>query len=149
VLDISDPQEPVSLLTYATGQWPEDVQVIDGYAYVADNEGGLAVLALKIAGDLNCDGYLNGFDIDPFVQALVTPDAYAAAHPGCHRENADCNGDGAVNGYDTARPQAATKGSVGPPWPTLAAREFARRAKKSSVCSIDPFVLLLTGGSRR
>jgi parallel beta-helix repeat protein/predicted outer membrane repeat protein len=51
-------------------------------------------------GDLNCDGAVNGYDIDPFVLALTSPEAYVAAHPDCDYMLADCNGDGAVNGYD-------------------------------------------------
>jgi hypothetical protein len=51
-------------------------------------------------GDMNCDGTLNGFDIDPFVLALTDPTAYAVAYPICMRSLADVNGDGAVNGFD-------------------------------------------------
>jgi hypothetical protein len=51
-------------------------------------------------GDLNCDGGLNAFDIDPFVLALTSPTAYAAAFPACDYMLADINGDGAVNAFD-------------------------------------------------
>jgi hypothetical protein len=51
-------------------------------------------------GDLNCDGALNGYDIDPFVLALIDAAAYAATFPDCDRTLADINGDGAINGYD-------------------------------------------------
>jgi hypothetical protein len=54
-------------------------------------------------GDLNCDGTVNGYDIDPFVLALTSaPDfeAYQAAFPSCEGLLADVNGDGMVNGYD-------------------------------------------------
>jgi hypothetical protein len=51
-------------------------------------------------GDLNCDGAVNAFDIDPFVLALTDPTGYAAAFPGCIILNADCNGDGLVNAFD-------------------------------------------------
>jgi hypothetical protein len=51
-------------------------------------------------GDVNCDGDVNGYDIDPFVLALTDPGAYAAAFPGCDINNADINDDGAINGYD-------------------------------------------------
>ena len=51
-------------------------------------------------GDMNCDGLLNAFDIDPFVLALVTPEQYAAAFPDCLIERADCNCDGIVNAFD-------------------------------------------------
>jgi hypothetical protein len=51
-------------------------------------------------GDLNCDGDVNGYDIDPFVLALTDATAYEAAYPDCEIMNADTNGDGVVNGYD-------------------------------------------------
>jgi len=51
-------------------------------------------------GDLNCDGKLNNFDIDPFVLALTNPTGYAQKFPDCDRMLADCNGDGAVNNFD-------------------------------------------------
>lgn len=53
-----------------------------------------------IAGDMNCDGILNNFDIDPFVTALVDPIGYADAYPECDRQNADMNGDGSVDNFD-------------------------------------------------
>ncbi|MBL8879256.1 MAG: YncE family protein [Phycisphaerales bacterium] len=46
-------------------------------------------------GDMNGDGQLNNFDIDPFVLALTQPDQYAAQFPGL---NGACAGD--VNGID-------------------------------------------------
>jgi hypothetical protein len=51
-------------------------------------------------GDPNCDGVLSTFDIDPFVLALTSPEAYAAAFPTCDRMLADVNCDGAVNAFD-------------------------------------------------
>ncbi|MBU0639778.1 MAG: thrombospondin type 3 repeat-containing protein [Planctomycetes bacterium] len=55
-------------------------------------------------GDLNCDGVLNGFDIDAFVLALqATPPSYPeyyAQYPDCDIYLADINGDGQVNGFD-------------------------------------------------
>jgi hypothetical protein len=51
-------------------------------------------------GDLNCDGVINGYDIDPFVLALTGPAEYAAQFADCDYMLADCNGDGYVNGYD-------------------------------------------------
>jgi hypothetical protein len=52
------------------------------------------------AGDLNCDGLVNSFDIDPFVLALTDPAGYATAQPGCNRMLADTNHDGVVNSFD-------------------------------------------------
>lgn len=45
-------------------------------------------------GDLNCDGAINVFDIDPFVLALTDAAAYSAAYPACGSILADLNGDG-------------------------------------------------------
>jgi hypothetical protein len=53
--------------------------------------------ALQMAGDLNCDGYVNFGDINPFVLALVDPAAYVTTYPSCDIMNADMNGDGSVD----------------------------------------------------
>lgn len=55
---------------------------------------------LSRAGDLNCDGRIDNFDVDPFVLALVQPAAYSAAQPNCRRSNADVNTDGVVDNFD-------------------------------------------------
>ena len=52
------------------------------------------------AGDCNCDGVVNVFDIDPFVLALVDAAGYQAAYPNCSISNADTNRDGTVNVFD-------------------------------------------------
>ncbi len=52
------------------------------------------------AGDMNCDGSLNGFDIEAFVAALLDLNDYAARFPACNALNADVNHDGSVNGLD-------------------------------------------------
>ncbi|MGE0482118.1 MAG: hypothetical protein AB7Q17_16780 [Phycisphaerae bacterium] len=51
-------------------------------------------------GDVNCDGQVNNFDIDPFVLALTDPTAYAVTYPTCDIDSADINLDGAVNNFD-------------------------------------------------
>ncbi|MBL8880773.1 MAG: right-handed parallel beta-helix repeat-containing protein, partial [Phycisphaerales bacterium] len=51
-------------------------------------------------GDLDCNGVVNNFDIDPFVLALTDPAAYEAAFPDCNINNADVNDDGLVNNFD-------------------------------------------------
>jgi hypothetical protein len=51
-------------------------------------------------GDLNCDGAVNAFDIDPFVLALTDPDGYTAAFPDCDITTGDVNCDGNVNAFD-------------------------------------------------
>jgi hypothetical protein len=56
--------------------------------------------SLAIIGDVNCDGQVNAFDIDPFVLALTDTAGYAAAYPDCDISTADINGDGEVDAFD-------------------------------------------------
>jgi hypothetical protein len=51
-------------------------------------------------GDLNCDGYVDLADINPFVVALSNRSTFEAQHPYCHWLNADCNGVGKVSFAD-------------------------------------------------
>ena len=51
-------------------------------------------------GDMNCDGYVDFFDIDPFVLAVTDPAGYPAAYPDCDIILADCNQDGVVDFFD-------------------------------------------------
>ncbi|MGE0481363.1 MAG: DNRLRE domain-containing protein [Phycisphaerae bacterium] len=53
-----------------------------------------------LLGDMNCDGLVNNFDIDPFVLAVTDPAGYSAAFPSCDINNADVNDDGVVNNFD-------------------------------------------------
>jgi hypothetical protein len=48
-------------------------------------------------GDVNCDGFVDFGDINPFVEALTDPDEYQGTYPGCPPENADINADGSVD----------------------------------------------------
>lgn len=50
--------------------------------------------------DVNCDGLVNNFDINPFVLALSDPELYAQMFPDCPITSADINGDGVVNNFD-------------------------------------------------
>lgn len=51
-------------------------------------------------GDTNCDGSINGLDIQPFIWALNDPARYGQEHPTCALLTADVNGDGSLNGTD-------------------------------------------------
>ncbi|MCG3125360.1 MAG: hypothetical protein CHACPFDD_00178 [Phycisphaerae bacterium] len=53
-----------------------------------------------VAGDMNCDGSVNGFDVDGFVLALSDPVGYVTQYPNCDIANGDVNADGSVNGFD-------------------------------------------------
>jgi len=56
---------------------------------------------LVTRGDANCDGTLDGFDIQPFVLLLTDPNAYAAEYFGCDGPTfCDMNNDGSVDGFD-------------------------------------------------
>ena len=56
-----------------------------------------------VLGDVNCDGVVDQFDIDPFVLALINAEAYELAYPDCDIRTADCNYDGAVDTFDIDR----------------------------------------------
>ncbi len=75
--------------TYDTGVGTPPIVDMGAYEYQ-----GFAV------GDLNCDGAVDFFDIDPFVMALVFPEEYETSYPDCSLLNADCNGDGVVDFFD-------------------------------------------------
>lgn len=81
VADINDADECV--VFYGTPFWTD-----------------IAFIRQRQRGDLNCDGRVDNFDIDPFVQALADPDGYEADHPSCATWLADCNRDGLVNNFD-------------------------------------------------
>jgi len=61
---------------------------------------GAAFAPGPVPGDINCDGNIDGFDIQPFVQALTDPDGYHATHPDCDIRSADTNQDGVIDGFD-------------------------------------------------
>lgn len=51
-------------------------------------------------GDVNCDGIVDFFDIDPFVRALFDPSAYVTEHPACDLQLADIDDSGSVDFFD-------------------------------------------------
>ena len=57
-------------------------------------------LTVWVRGDLNCDTVVNFSDINPFVTALTSQDAYEDQFPDCNWLNGDCNLDGTVNFTD-------------------------------------------------
>ena len=50
--------------------------------------------------DLNCDGSIDAFDIEPFILALFDPDEYRRAHPTCDALLADIDQSGSVDALD-------------------------------------------------
>jgi hypothetical protein len=79
--DINDRGE----CAWKSGTWPD---------------GDVRLMRRLPSGDLNCDGVIDAFDIEPFVTALIDPVAYAGAWPGCDRTLADLNTDGSVDAFD-------------------------------------------------
>lgn len=53
-----------------------------------------------LAGDMNCDGVIDGQDVQGFVLALIDPAGYASTYPDCTFLNADVNLDGATDLQD-------------------------------------------------
>jgi len=51
-------------------------------------------------GDMNCDGRLDGKDVQAFVTALLSAASYNSQYPHCLINNADVNDDNAVNNGD-------------------------------------------------
>ncbi|MBK8913055.1 MAG: hypothetical protein IPM64_00395 [Phycisphaerales bacterium] len=68
----------------------------------AFGSGGNALIRVRLneLGDMNCDGLVNNFDIDPFVMALIDPSLYQATFPDCNRNLGDVNEDGLFNNFD-------------------------------------------------
>jgi hypothetical protein len=55
-----------------------------------------------IPGDTNCDGLINGNDIQPFVLAVVSPTQYTGQYPSCNILSADINSSGTITTADVA-----------------------------------------------
>lgn len=62
---------------------------------------GVWTTRIALPGDMNGDGTVDNFDIDPFVLAITDPDAFAAAFPSVDALLAgDTNDDGDLNNFD-------------------------------------------------
>ncbi len=79
---------------------PDDCDLADGTSLDVDGDGIPDECQGAGRGDLNCDGAIDVFDIDPFVLALTDPASYAASHAPCSVSNADVNADGVVDAFD-------------------------------------------------
>jgi len=107
---LSDPLDPQKTCaadqhSAATGLNPGQGYYIAGRIVCGDVQSDVSNCVYVVAGgtprgDLNCDGTVDGFDIQPFVLALTDPDEYVNQYPNCDVMNADCNGDGSVDGFD-------------------------------------------------
>jgi predicted outer membrane repeat protein len=87
---------------------PGQVADIDGQFRLWDGNGdgqkrvdmGADEFGAPLMADLNCDGEVDGFDIEPFFLALESPDLYQIRFPACDYRLADANEDGAADGFD-------------------------------------------------
>ncbi len=50
--------------------------------------------------DMNCDGVVNGKDVEAFVLAVLSPADYSTRYHGCDTNNGDINGDGRIDDAD-------------------------------------------------
>jgi hypothetical protein len=64
------------------------------------SNGDIRMLRRFSAGDCNCDGAIDAFDIEAFVLALLNPTGYDARYPQCDPALADLDGDGSVTAFD-------------------------------------------------
>jgi hypothetical protein len=73
--------------------------VIDGYGGQSGNYT-LDIRESFRLGDMDCDGDVDFFDIDPFVLALSGETAYLSEYPECNWLSADCDEDNDVDFFD-------------------------------------------------
>ncbi len=72
-------------IAWAAGGWPDaDIRMLRRFPN----------------GDLNCDGAVDVFDIEPFVLALLDPEHYTATYPTCDPLLADFDDSGRVDAFD-------------------------------------------------
>lgn len=98
-------QRPDDPAPFSSGFTPRGLSVgPDGTLYYVDSEDGVhgALIAVGVSplGDMNCDGFVNLSDVDPFVLALLDPSEYAALYPSCQASHADMNNSGAPDAAD-------------------------------------------------
>ena len=80
---------------------PEDATIISELPLNGDYRGlALAQGPSPPVGDLNCDLFVNAFDIEPFIVALFEPENYPVLYPDCDINLGDINGDGSIDPLD-------------------------------------------------
>jgi hypothetical protein len=117
----SDPTEPADVALFVVNadganpesdDWQEDATVVIGSTpYGEPTPTQNLWWASCVTGDVDGDGVVTGYDIDPFVLMISNPASYCATYPGLcggltpsadgsFTYRGDLNCDGAVNGYD-------------------------------------------------
>ena len=89
---VGDDQDLGIVTNFQIATWPSGIT--HTFTYTLTFEPGWPL------GDLNCDGDVDFFDIDPFVLAVTDPAAYTELYPDCDLMLADINDDGLVNFFD-------------------------------------------------
>jgi hypothetical protein len=79
---------------------PDSCDIASGASQDTDGNGIPDECELARLGDLDCNGVVDFFDIDPFVLALSGQTAYESAYPECLWLNGDCDQDGDVDFFD-------------------------------------------------
>ena len=96
----------VATMHLIPGEHTIGLKVIDDESESRTDTSQLEIIVPYAVGDMNCDGAIDNFDIDPFVLALTSAshpepfDDYYAVWPNCHGMLADCNTDKAVDNFD-------------------------------------------------
>ena len=62
--------------------------------------GAISYMRRLSLGDVNCDGAIDAFDIEPFLLVLFDPEGYRLAHPTCDALLADIDQNGRVDAFD-------------------------------------------------
>ncbi len=57
----------------------------------------------SVVGDINGDGEVDAWDIEPFLVALLEPNQYPTRQPHCDIRLADINSAGAIDPFNTSR----------------------------------------------
>lgn len=93
----------VPMFTYDLSQGPGGTWTAMTQAFPESNaQAGAAFAPGPVPGDMNCDGKINGADIQGFQLALIDGAMYTATNLDCTILNADTNLDGSINYADVA-----------------------------------------------
>lgn len=91
----------ISMYSYDLGQGSNGSYVAITQAFPETNAGaGAAYATGPVPGDMNCDGKIDGKDVQAFATALITPALYESTYLDCTILNGDVNLDAATDEAD-------------------------------------------------
>lgn len=73
---------------------------VDAYGNETETANFQYTLSMRRKGDMNCDGSINGLDVQAFVEALLDPPSYATDYPDCNPLNGDMDSNSALTTSD-------------------------------------------------